>query len=878
VELTTGSVFAGRYQIIEELGHGGMGRVYRALDRKINEEVALKLIKPEIASEKKVLERFASELKIARKIAHKNVGRMYHLSEDKGTHYITMEYVRGEDLKRMIRMSKQLSIATAVGVAKQIMEGLAEAHRLGIVHRDLKPGNIMIDREGDARIMDFGIARLLSAKGITGVGVAVGTPDYMSPEQVEGKEVDGRADIYSLGIILYEMVTGRVPFEGDTPYSVGYKHKNEQPFSPKAINPQVPEDLSGLILRCLEKPPDKRFQTADELRVELEKIEKSLPTTAKRTPVPKGTSLTSREITIKFTARKLIVPGLAFIALMAAVSLAIVFLPHRAPRQKAGPVHKQITFTGNASSPAISPDGKFLAYTDRISSNERKVLVRDLAGGQAIEVSRGRDCAGLRWSPDGSELSFYSEKSDKKWATWIVPRLGGKARELDGIYYSVWSPDGSQFASWSDEKKELSFTNKITGESRSITMDKSFPSYANDLDWSPSGKFILLTMYDDKDACSLWTVTADGSRHNKIIEDPNNWFGSARWSPRGDAIYYVREREPTTDIWKVSISPETGRPSKPPAPVFEGHQIGDYFTITNDGKSLAYTREIWHSNLWLATLEGAGKHKKVDVRQLTTGMLLTMAPNFSPDGRNIVYGRGSDTMEIFVIPADGGEPQQVTFMNSWNYGPVWSPDGTEIAFASSQGDVSRIWKVSAGGGTPRQFIKTEGIWPAWAPGPKILFQSYSGMNLMALDQTTEDSASLFKVDSAGGMLHPVWSPDGKRVAVRTKKGTDSDLAIWILSVEDSSEVLLRKGDAAPFSWSPDGKRIYAWETILGGGNVLTISPEDGRTEVLFNLRLGPEMGRLILRPHTVDGRRFVFEGRKTQSDVWVLENFDPEIK
>src|SRR4030042_1143421 len=238
-ELTAGSVFAGRYQIIEELGCGGMGRVYRALDQKIHEEGALKLIKPEIASETRTVERFGNELKIARKIGHKNVGRMYHLSEDRGTHYITMEYVPGEDLKRMIRMSKQLSIATAVDVAKQISEGLAEAHRLGIVHRDLKPGNVMIDRDGNARIMDFGIARLLTAKGITGAGGAVGTPDYMSPEQVEGKEVDGRADLYSLGIMLYEMVTGRVPFEADTGLAIGYKHKHEPPSRPKAVNPQA---------------------------------------------------------------------------------------------------------------------------------------------------------------------------------------------------------------------------------------------------------------------------------------------------------------------------------------------------------------------------------------------------------------------------------------------------------------------------------------------------------------------------------------------------------------------------------------------------------------------------------------------------------------
>ena len=286
-ELTTGTIFAGRYKIIEELGKGGMGKVYKAIDKKLNEEVALKLIKPEIASDKKTLERFNNELKFARKIAHKNVGRMYELMEEKGTHFITMEYVPGQDLRGLIRQSGQLAVGTTVSIAKQVCEGLTEAHRLGVIHRDLKPQNIMIDKEGNARIMDFGIARSVSGKGITGAGVMVGTPEYMSPEQVESKETDQRSDIYSLGVILYEMVTGRVPFEGDTPLSVAVKHKTELPPNPKEINTQIPEHLSRLILNCLEKDKEKRYQSAGDVRSELENIEKGIPTTERVVPEPK---------------------------------------------------------------------------------------------------------------------------------------------------------------------------------------------------------------------------------------------------------------------------------------------------------------------------------------------------------------------------------------------------------------------------------------------------------------------------------------------------------------------------------------------------------------------------------------------------------------
>jgi len=328
-ELSTGSMFAGRYQIIEELGRGGMGKVYRALDKKLNEEVALKLIKPEIASDKKTLERFSNELKIARKISHRNIGRVYEMMEEKGTHFITMEYVPGEDLKSFIRRSGRIDIPKVLFTGKQVSDGLTEAHKQGVVHRDLKPSNIMIDKQGDARIMDFGIARLLKAKGITGAGIMIGTPEYMSPEQVESKEVDQRSDIYSLGIILYEMVTGQVPFEGDTPFSVGMKQKGEAPPDPKKINAQIPDDLNSLILKCLEKDRDQRFQSAGEVRSELERIEKGLPTTEKT--VSRKKPITSREITVKFSLNKPLRWGFIFAAVVIAGLLIWRLLPKKQP-------------------------------------------------------------------------------------------------------------------------------------------------------------------------------------------------------------------------------------------------------------------------------------------------------------------------------------------------------------------------------------------------------------------------------------------------------------------------------------------------------------------------------------------------------------------
>jgi tetratricopeptide (TPR) repeat protein/tRNA A-37 threonylcarbamoyl transferase component Bud32 len=315
-ELTTGSTFAERYQIIEELGRGGMGKVYRVLDKELKEEVALKLIRPEIAKDEKTIERFKNELKFARKISHRNIGRMYELMEDKGTHFITMQYVSGQDLRGLIRQTGQLTTGKAISIAKEICEGLIEAHHQGVIHRDLKPSNIIIDKDGNARILDFGIARSVERKGITGAGVMIGTPEYMSPEQVEGKETDQRSDIYSLGVILYEMVTGRVPFEGDTPFTVGVKHKSEIPKDPKELNEQISGDLSNVILKCLEKDKDKRYQSAQEVRSELVNIADGIPTTER--VIPDKKPLTSREITVTFGLKKLFVPVLVVVALIVA--------------------------------------------------------------------------------------------------------------------------------------------------------------------------------------------------------------------------------------------------------------------------------------------------------------------------------------------------------------------------------------------------------------------------------------------------------------------------------------------------------------------------------------------------------------------------------
>lgn len=324
-KLTIGSAFAGRYQIIEELGKGGMGMVYKALDTEIEERVAVKLLNPEIAADENMIRRFKNELKFARKITHKNVCRMYDLNEYESINYITMEYVPGEDLKSSIRRMGPLTAGKAVSIAKQMCKGLKEAHKLGVVHRDLKPQNIMIDRDGNARIMDFGIARSTKTQGMTKTGMMIGTPHYISPEQVTGKDIDQRSDIYSLGIIIFEMVTGKVPFEGETPINIAFMHKTAKAPDPRKFNAQVPLDLSRMILKCMEKDKKKRYQSAEEVLSDLRKIEKEIPTTDR--VLPKKDQITSRAIAAKRRLKKLLIPAAVIIALAIAGIIIQMDLP-----------------------------------------------------------------------------------------------------------------------------------------------------------------------------------------------------------------------------------------------------------------------------------------------------------------------------------------------------------------------------------------------------------------------------------------------------------------------------------------------------------------------------------------------------------------------
>jgi len=843
------------YKILKKLGEGGMGVVYKAEDTKLKRNVALKFLPSELTSDQDAKERFIHEAQAASALDHPNICTIHEINEaSDGSSFIAMACYDGETLKKKIERG-QMKAVEAIDIALQAARGLDKAHQNGIVHRDIKPANIIVTKDGIAKILDFGLAKLTGLTKLTRTGRVVGTAAYMSPEQAKGDALDHRTDIWSLGVVLYEMITGKLPFKGDYEQALIYSVLNADPGPIEGLETNEYSGVGLIIERCLNKDPAGRYQSAAELIEDLRNVREL-------TYRPKH----RRTKTGKFTRRAVTV--IALTVILAVIGIFFNKFIRKETSKLSQITHRQITFTGKVSIPSISPDGKFVAYATDITPAGKKVFVQDLTGGQPLEVFKDDMVYKLRWSPDGSEILIASSH-DSIGGSYIVPRLGGPPRSISFWACECWSPDGSSIAGARVSSKSIWFTKKLTGDTTSIPLQGSF-DWLMDMDWSPAGN-LLLFLTKDREKHTIWTISTAGTQQHEIVADSTE-LSSPRWSLKGDAVYYLRSLGQTMDLMKIKIDPGTGKGEGLPNSIQSGLQVGKIFSLSKDDKQLLYTREQTYSNLWLAIYKDKGGTKTITTKRLTTGTSRVTGPSISPDGKQVVFCKGGN---LFVLSIDGGEMKQITFLDSDAESPVWSPDGKEIAFAALKNGKPKVWRVIADGGTTRPYEKSElSSGPAtltWSPGSEILYQRPGNRNFHILNPKTEEEQPLVKNDSAGWIFNPRFSPDGKKVAVYRNR--DINRGLWVISLQDSSQVFLELGFIRPICWSSDGKSIYAYN-FDKPSEIFLIPADGGKAKTFLNLPFkNPD--RIDISP---DGKKIVCTVPETQSDAWLMANFDPEAE
>jgi Tol biopolymer transport system component len=867
------SGLAGRYAVERAVGAGGTATVYLAEDLRHRRKVAIKVLSPEITSHVGSA-RFLHEIEIAARLQHPHVLPVYDSGEaspatGQGRPFLffVMPYVE-ESLAHRLAQGP-LPLGDAVRILSQVADALAFAHAQGVVHRDIKPDNVMLAGR-HAMVADFGIAKALTVsltdRPRTGPGAAIGTPYYMSPEQATGdSQVDGRADQYALGVVAYELLTGRLPFAGDSIAEILAAHMFGTPEHVNRLRPEVPPALAHVVMRCLEKEPRSRWQNTEELAEQVEAVAQLLATPP--------------EAMLRIVAadqRRRRVRGLAIVALLAAAGLIVAGALLRSPAAPAGaPMLQQVSFSGAIGMSAISPDGRFLAYSSRDDGN---LFIQELAGGAPLEIGRAlTHVLTMRWSPDGSRLLAGGRYQGEP-GVYLFPRSGGEPRLIRRARLAQWHPSGSKASVWDYPDKSMLTIDLVSGDSSRTALPGTY-DWLLDVEWSPSGERLAYATMSEPDRYALRIVEADGTGARIVLVDTVP-IGSPRWHPKEKALYYLSGR---AELRKVRLHRSATGPKAGTVTLLDGMQSASGevpglitpFTITADARRLMYLKSLDYSNLWLLSGGTARVSRGASPARLTRGTAMRRGATLSPDMKWIAYLESSpEGTDLFRMPLAGGTPRRLTFSGRVSSrASAWSPDGTKLAFGIYDSGTIRLGVISADGGEVRMFPETS--LPAmadvaWAPNGQILYQATGNRNFRLFDSTTGEQQWLVPTQDKGWTFAARPSPDGDHVALFWNR---SPLAgVWVVSLRDTSRALLKEGRLDPIGWSPDGQSLLALEWDSGGIVRLGL---DGRTE---------DLGALPLRVRNAEcdsaerGRRRLLACIVPEqvSDVWAVDGFDPD--
>jgi len=853
------------YEIERQLGKGGMGEVFLALDTRLKRQVALKFLSEGVSADLSAMERFEREAQAAAALNHPSIVTIYEIGEDQGRHYIAMEYVEGMSLREMIAAGP-LPVAQVLDIARQLTEGLQKAHERGIIHRDIKPENILITDDGHAKLLDFGIAKLKGVENLTRESMTVGTVRYMAPEQIKGEGVDHRADVWALGVMMYEMLTAHSPFKGEYDSTLMYSILSDTPEPLATYRRDVAPELEELLATTLEKEPKARMADMGGLRSAIDGLggptETRAPSAARARAVP---------------------PALWWAITGAAVLLGgwiLSLLLRPADGLRLTPVTlTQVTYLGDISAFDMAPDGTTAAYVSGGPASTSTLHVLDLAGGSSIKVLTGLRIGQPSWSPEGTLLAVAAVLDDSTSGTFLIPRLGGNVRRL-GPAVSLrlcWSPSGDRLALY--DAARILLLQTASGQTQTLTLPDSLPLLRS-LEWSPDGSRLLASSIGDQYS-SLWFVDlADGGVTAFVREslDRGTVLASPRWSPRDGTVYCLRRsiQSGEAELLALSDDLEGGTDRHPRAAAF-GLQDVTEFDLPADGTRILAMREIAHANLWLALRDG----RTMTPHRLTRGTAWRSRASLSPDGGRAAFSmKDVQGFNLYVMPItmregtpESGQPAKITSLQTFTFAPVWSPDGKQIAFGSAHGGALQVWRIAPDGSELRRFEQTRlhpGAHPLqWAPGREIIYAASEGRKLRRLDPSSGRSEPLVLSDSISTMSAPVWSPDGSRFAVRVYRGYEDSLSgVWIASAQRLETRLTRGWELLPVGWAEQGERVFMMKA--GRPELYAVSARGGTPGHVVTLPFdAPDWTEIALYDN---GDRVLHTRFSDRRDLWLVEH------
>ncbi len=925
----------GAYKILSLLGAGGMGEVYRARDTRLDRTVALKTLPGEVAADQERMRRFTREAKAASALSHPNVAHIYDIGDFEGVHFIAMEYIEGETLAQRIHAGKfpspgaktppsplgrgnqknietlpsplgrgaggegeqgrSLETVKILEISIQVADALDEAHTKGITHRDIKPGNIMLTPRGQVKVLDFGLAKVARLEGAAGssdistlvkteTGVVMGTVQYMSPEQVLGKEVDHRTDIFSLGVVLYEMTTGRLPFAGTSTSETMDRILHGQPEAIARFNYSVPGELERIIRKCLEKDRERRYQSARELLIDLKSLKRDSDAASvaghELKTLTRAALKDARLPVFRFRWLSVRSVGVAVLSILI-IGSAVWFYFFRSQTIPPMKVVRLTSFPGSETEPALSPDGKMVAFVwDGEKGDNADIYAMFVDSGKPVRLTTdpGQDFSPT-WSPDGRFIAFQRQLKEKSGIYLIPgPYREGPERRLAEVEsppivgfnrYLDWSPDGKYLAvpdrSPYNHYGGLMLLSVENGEKKQIS---SSTSNLGDRDpaFSQDGQILAFSRsVGDFSGTDIYSVPFQGGEAKRLTSDQRSSQGV--WGADGREIIF----HGPGGLYRISI--DGGKA----APLAVGGQFGFFPSVSRVGNRLVYSEQIYDTDIWQINLPQPGV-KEASATRLIFSSQREETPQFSPDGKRIVFASTrSGSMEIWICDSDGRNPLQLTsFGGPYTTGtPRWAPDGKLIAFDSRPNGPSDIFVISPEGGSPRRLTKelSEDVIPSWSrDGRSIYFCS---------DRSGNGNLQIWKMPAEGGPATQVTQNGGfeafesfDRKWLFYSKWDPSD-EIWRIPIAGGPESLFLnlKGVERRY-WAVADKGIYFLATEGSESVVKFIDFATRRATRIMTLerKLVRNLSRgLALSP---DGRSLLCTlVERESSDLVLVENF-----